>query len=91
MKISDQIRAAGDQTEAAKAPDLKVKFPSHALMDLKDKTYKLFDNFHRQYRRHLTPEQDKKFDKALGTFVSLTAQLADAERSLYAKIPTKGR
>jgi uncharacterized protein YeaO (DUF488 family) len=78
MKISDQIR------EAAKpVADLKVKFPSHALMDLDEKVYKKFDDFHRQYHKQLTPEQDQKFEKALRTFVTLLAQLKDAERSLY--------
>lgn len=80
MKVSDHLREA-----APAASDLKVKFPSHALMDLDDKVYKQFDDFHRQHHKNLTPDQDKKFETALRTFVTLLAQLKDAERSLYAK------
>jgi len=77
MKVSDHIR------EGAEPPNLKVKFPSHALMDLDSKTYKMFDDWYRQHMKHMTSQQSAAFKKALGTFVTLLAQLKDAERSLY--------
>jgi hypothetical protein len=80
MRVSDHIREG--ETEAAK-PDLKVKFPHHNGLEAAEKIYKIFDDFERQHKRHMMPHQKAAMDKALGTFVTLLAQLKRAEESLY--------
>ena len=68
--------------EAGRSSNKKLAFPSHDVMDL-EKKYHDFDRYFQKHARKGDPKHRKAMDKALGTFVTLLAQLKDAENTLY--------
>jgi hypothetical protein len=63
--------------------DWKLKFPSHAVMDM-DKIYDKISRYHKAVQRDPEHQQHARLvDDALKSFVSTLAKLHRAEEALY--------
>ena len=70
----------------ASAQDWKVEFPSHSVRDRVDTLYDVFTNYERLLQRSKDPvlkDHKKLFNETLGTYVTFSARLKNAELALY--------
>jgi hypothetical protein len=87
----DKQQAASELLKIAKElvadePDWQLEFPHHKGIEALDDIYRLLDGFGNRIRKSKDPKAIKayrKLDKALRTYVTLLAQLKDAEAALY--------
>ena len=81
--LLDILRASG---KGAAQQDWKVQFPSHDVRDELDKLYDRLSDYQKGVQRDRDPDlqnHKKLLDKALGSFVTLMAQVKRAEEALY--------